>query len=81
MAKYYYNINGEELKLFELNVNSLNTFVTSKNEKIKDKSKSRMPRTSCISIGEYIYGTKNKSIVQKKQATVKRPVKSMLILK
>jgi len=72
LAKYYYNINGEELKLFELNVNSLNTFVTSKNEKIKDKSKSRMPRTSCISIGEYIYGTKNKSIVQKKQATVKK---------
>ena len=65
LAKYYYNINGEELKLFELNVNSLNTFVTSKNEKMKDKTKSRMPRTSCISIGEYIYGTKSKPLVQK----------------
>ena len=44
LAKYYYNINGEELKLFELNV----------------------------SIGEYIYGAKNKTIVQKKQSTVKK---------
>ena len=72
LAKYYYNINGEELKLFELNVASLSTFVTSKKEKAKEKSASRMPRTSCISIGEYIYGTKSKVIVQKKQATVKK---------
>ena len=31
-----------------------------------------MPRTSCIIVGEYIYGTKSKVIVQKKQATVKK---------
>ena len=72
LAKYYYNINGQELKLFELNVGSLSTFVTSKKEKTKEKNASRMPRTSCISIGEYIYGTKSKVIVQKKQATVKK---------
>ena len=30
-----------------------------------------MPRTNCI-IGEYIFGTKNKSIVLKKQATIKK---------
>ena len=72
LAKYYYNINGEELKLFELNVSSLSTFVTSKKEKTKEKTASRMPRTSCISIGEYIYGTKSKVIVQKKQAAVKK---------
>ena len=72
LAKYYYNINGEELKLFELNVGSLNTFVTSKKDKAKSKNSSRMPRTSCISIGEYIYGTKSKVIVQKKQSTVKK---------
>ena len=72
LAKYFYNINGQELKLFELNVSSLSTFVTSKKEKTKEKNASRMPRTSCISIGEYIYGTKSKAIVQKKQATVKK---------
>ena len=72
LAKYYYNINGEELKLFELNVKSLNTFVTTKNEKRNSINSSRMPRTSCISVGEYIYGTKSKVIVQKKQATVKK---------
>ena len=72
LAKYYYNLLGQELKLFQLNVNSLSTFVTSKKEKQKDKQASRMPRTSCISIGEYIYGTKSNIIVQKKQATVKK---------
>ena len=60
LAKYYYNINGQELKLFELNVSSLSTFVTSKKEKTKEKNASRMPRTSCISIGEYIYGLNQK---------------------
>ena len=72
LAKYYYNISQQELKLFELNVGSLSTFVTTKKEKQKEKRASRMPRTSCISIGEYIYGTKSKVIVQKKQAQVKK---------
>ena len=72
LAKYYYNIMGEELKLFELKVNKLNTFVTSKSEKMKQKRNSRMPTTNSISIGEYIYGTKSKVIVQKKQGTVKK---------
>jgi serum/glucocorticoid-regulated kinase 2 len=72
LAKYYYNIMGEELKLFELKVNKLNTFVTSKSEKMKQKRNSRMPTTNSISIREYIYGTKSKVIVQKKQGTVKK---------
>ena len=72
IAKYYYNIIGEELKLFELNVSSLSTFVTTKKEKMKEKNSSRMPRTNCISIGEYIYGTKSKNVIQKKQATMKK---------
>ena len=36
IAKHYYNIIGEELKLFNLNVSSLSTFVTSKKEKMKE---------------------------------------------
>ena len=72
IAKYYYNILNEELKLFELNVSSLSTFVTSKKEKMKEKSSSRMPRTNCISIGEYIYGTKKNIKIEKKEARIKK---------
>ena len=72
IAKYYYNIIGEELKLFELNLSSLSTFVTSKKEKMKEKNSSRMPRTNCISIGEYIYGKKTNEEVHKKESHVKK---------
>jgi serum/glucocorticoid-regulated kinase 2 len=72
IAKYYYNITGEELKLFELNVNSLTTFVTSKKDKKREKRNSRMPLTNSISIGEYIYGAKSKTTVLKKQSTIKK---------
>ena len=72
IAKYYYNILNEELKLFELNVSSLSTFVTTKKEKMKEKNSSRMPRKNCITISEYIYGTKSKVLIQKKQAELKK---------
>ena len=72
IAKYYYNIMGEELKLFQLNVSSLSTFVTSKKEKLKEKNNSRMPRTQCISVGEYIYGAKVKNDPLKKQSKLKK---------
>ena len=72
IAKYYYNIKNEELKLFELNLSSLSTFVTSKKEKMKEKNSSRMPRTNCLSIGEYIYGKKTNEEVHKKESHVKK---------
>ena len=72
IAKYYYNIINEELKLFELNLSSLSTFVTTKKEKMKEKNNSRMPRTNCISVYEYIYGTKANKVVQKKQAALRK---------
>ena len=31
-----------------------------------------MQRTNCQNIGEYIYGTKSKNVIQKKQATMKK---------
>ena len=68
IAKYYYNIKNEELKLFELNLNSLSTFVTSKKDKTKEKNISRMPRANCISISEYIYGKKVNKEVQKRES-------------
>ena len=72
IAKHYYNLIGEELKLVELNIGKLNTFVTSKKEKMKEKNASRMPKTNAISIGEYIYGTKSSTIIQKKQTNIKK---------
>ena len=49
LAKDYFNINEEELKLFELNVDSLSTFVTYKKDKKKNKNFSRMPKKPTIS--------------------------------
>ena len=72
IAKHYFHLIGEELKLFLLNCSSLSTFVTSKKEKMKDKNSSRMPRTDSISVGEYIYGTKAKVDIKKKQATLRK---------
>ena len=72
IAKYFYNLLSEELKLFELNLSSLSTFVTTKKEKMKEKNSSRMPRTNCITVGEYIYGAKSKTVIQKKQAALKK---------
>ena len=71
IAKHYYNLIGEELKLAEMNISKLNTFVTTKKEKTKEKNASRMPKTNIISVGEYIYGTKSKTIIQKKQTNIK----------
>jgi len=72
LAKVYLNVNEEELKLFELNVETLSTFVTYKNDKKKNKNFSRMPRTNFISIAEYIYGTKSNQIVEKKTIISKK---------
>ena len=39
---------------------------------MKEKNSSRMPRTDSISVGEYIYGTKAKVDIKKKQATLRK---------
>jgi len=75
LAKDYFNINEEELKLFELNVDSLSTFVTYKKDKKKNKNFSRMPRINPISISEYIYGNKSNQIVEKKPIILKKSSK------
>jgi serum/glucocorticoid-regulated kinase 2 len=75
LAKCYLNINEEELKLFELNVDSLSTFVTYKKDKKKNKNFSRMPRTNSISVAEYIYGSKSNQISEKKTIIAKKSSK------
>ena len=70
IAKNYQIIKEEELKLFEINVKTLNTFVTTKKEKEKQQKLSRMPKTGQISVKDYLFGNKSKTdvnIVQPKK--------------
>ena len=64
IAKNYEIIKEEELKLFEIGVKNLNTFVTTKKEKEKQQNLSRMPKTGQISVNDYLFGNKSKTDVQ-----------------
>ena len=63
IAKNYEIIKEEELKLFEINVKNLNQFVTTKKEKEKQQSLSRMPKTGQINVKDYLFGNKSKTDV------------------
>ena len=63
IAKNYELIKEEELKLFEINVKNLNQFVTTKKEKEKQQSLSRMPKTGQINVKDYLFGNKSKTDV------------------
>ena len=56
IAKNYELINEEELKVFELSVKSLSTFVTTKKEKEKQKNFTRMPNKNSINVKDYLFG-------------------------
>jgi serine/threonine protein kinase len=56
IAKFYQIINEEELKLFILCVKNLNTFVTTKKEKQKQKNTTRMPNKNATSVADYLFG-------------------------
>ena len=64
IAKNYELINEEELKLFELNLKSLATFVTTKKEKEKQKNSTRMPTKNNISVNDYLFGNKSKTDIK-----------------
>ena len=64
IAKNYQLVNEEELKLFELPVKNLNTFVTTKKEKEKQKNSTRMPNKGNISVNDYLFGNKSKTDVK-----------------
>ena len=68
IAKNYELIKEEELKLFEINIKNLNQFVTTKKEKEKQQSKSRMPKTGQINVKDYLFGNKSKTDVNIFQA-------------
>ena len=70
IAKYYFIETNQELLLFELDMKSLSTFVTTKKEKKKNVEFSRMPRKAPITVSAYVYGTKKVKKVEKKAAQV-----------
>ena len=61
IAKGYEPIKEEELKLFEINIKSLKTFVTTKSEKEKQQNITHMPKKGQISVNEYLFGNKSKT--------------------
>ena len=63
ISKNYQMINEQEIKLFELNVKNLNTFVTTKKEKEKQRNSTRMPRTSCITVNDYLFAGQSKTSI------------------
>jgi serum/glucocorticoid-regulated kinase 2 len=64
IAKYYKIIQQKELPLFELNIKSLNTYVTTKKEKLKRKNSSRIPRSNSIDVEQYLFGNNSKTDVR-----------------
>ncbi len=64
IAKYYQVINEEELKLFELGVKNLNTFVTTKKEKEKHQKATRMPNKNSTSVNDYLFGNQSKTDIK-----------------
>ena len=77
IAKNYELIKEEELKLFEINVKNLNQFVTTKKEKEKQQSKSRMPKTGQINVKDYLFGNKSKTDVNIFQAKISKKSNSI----
>ena len=76
IAKNYEIVNEEELKLFEIGVKTLNTFVTTKKEKEKQQNVSRMPTTGQISVKDYLFGNKSKTDVQSLSKKGSKRIKS-----
>ena len=64
IAKFYKIVNEGELQLYEVNLKSLNEYVTTKKEKEKEKTKSRIPRHNSIDVEEYLFGNVSNTDVQ-----------------
>ena len=76
ITKNYQAIKGDTLKLFEINLAKLNTFVTTKKDKEKQQRISRMPTAGQIDVSDYLFGNKSKtnvsSIMPKKGKAMKK---------
>ena len=73
--KNYLLVKGEEIKLFEINVKTLTDFVTTKKEKEKQQTLSRMPKTGRIIVKDYLFGNKSKtevSVIKQKKGKKKK---------
>ena len=58
LATLYYKATSNEIKIFLIDKSSLKEYVTTKKEKKKNNSFSRMPLTGAITPGVYLYGEK-----------------------
>lgn len=58
LSKCYFELRAQELKLFESELKTLKTLVTTKKEKKKDQNFSRIPSTNQISLSAFLYGVK-----------------------
>lgn len=70
IAKYYKLNMQKELKLIELDLKTLTTVVTTKKEKNKNITFTRMPKTTPITVSAYIYGIKDVKKLGNKQSTI-----------
>ena len=77
IAKNYELVNEEELKLFELSIKNLNTFVTTKKEKEKQKNFTRMPRKGNINVKAYLFGQSSASSQSNKGIKMKSTFKNV----
>ena len=64
ISKFYKIVNEGELQLYEVNLKSLNEYVTTKKEKEKEKTKSRIPRHNSIDVEQYLFGNVSNTDVQ-----------------
>ena len=70
ITKNYELILNEELKLFELTDKYLKEYVTSKSEKEKQNSYTRMPKNSKrLNVKEYLFGNQSKTGIDKDKIT------------
>ena len=74
IAKYYKIIHDDELQLFELNTKSLNTYVTTKKEKLRRKNSSRKPNQNSVDVEQYLFGNNSKTDVRVTSSAIEHSI-------
>ena len=72
LSNNYKAIFSQELKLFELPEKNLKEYVTTKEEKEKQNSYTRMPKNAnTLNIKDYLFGNQSKTEINKNQSNIK----------
>ena len=73
LSNNYKAIFSQELKLFELPEKNLKEYVTTKEEKEKQNSYTRMPKNAnTLNIKDYLFGNQSKTEINKNQSNIKQ---------